>query len=279
MKKILPVVISFIALAAALTGVIVYGLHYSANNSASTTSSATSKIAPTQNDGKSTSQLNKVKLPQLSAEVAANESEVTMHTSDGDITIKFFNDYAPLAVYNFMALAKEGYFNGVSFHRIMKGFMIQSGDPKGDGTGGNSIWYETEKNAKIDSGTGFKTETSSSLYNIRGAVAMANTGSENSNGSQFFINQNADNQQASLKKSAYPTAIYKAYKNGGNPSLDGKYTVFGQVVAGMDIVDKIADTPVTTSSTGEASTPTEQVTINSIDIVKEAPVDISTYTN
>ena len=129
--------------------------------------------------------------PQLSNDVTDNESEVLMHTSEGDITIKLFPKYAPLAVENFLTHAKEGYYNGVLFHRVISDFMIQSGDPKGDGTGGESIWKNKDKS--IDSGNGFKNEISPYLYNIRGAVAMANAGAD-TNGSQFFINQNTDDQ-------------------------------------------------------------------------------------
>lgn len=92
--------------------------------------------------------------PQLSNDVTDNESEVLMHTSEGDITIKLFPKYAPLAVENFLTHAKEGYYNGVLFHRVISDFMIQSGDPKGDGTGGESIWKNKDKS--IDSGNGFK---------------------------------------------------------------------------------------------------------------------------
>ncbi|TYL22877.1 peptidylprolyl isomerase, partial [Streptococcus pyogenes] len=104
--------------------------------------------------------------PQLSDKVADDEAEVKITTTEGAISMKLFPKYAPLAVENFLTHAKEGYYNGVTFHRVIKNFMIQTGDPKGDGTGGESIWKG--KNSKIDSGSGFKTEISSYLYNIRG---------------------------------------------------------------------------------------------------------------
>ena len=200
--------------------------------------------------------------PQLSNDVTDNESEVLMHTSEGDITIKLFPKYAPLAVENFLTHAKEGYYNGVLFHRVISDFMIQSGDPKGDGTGGESIWKNKDKS--IDSGNGFKNEISPSLYNIRGAVAMANAGAD-TNGSQFFINQNTDDQSQKLSSSSYPEPIIGAYAKGGNPSLDGNYTVFGQVIDGMDVVDKIAQT-----ATDDNDKPTTDVTITSIDILKDS---------
>lgn len=200
--------------------------------------------------------------PQLSNDVTDNESEVLMHTSEGDITIKLFPKYAPLAVENFLTHAKEGYYNGVLFHRVISDFMIQSGDPKGDGTGGESIWKNKDKS--IDSGNGFKNEISPYLYNIRGAVAMANAGAD-TNGSQFFINQNTDDQSQKLSSSSYSEPIIGAYAKGGNPSLDGNYTVFGQVIDGMDVVDKIAQT-----ATDDNDKPTTDVTITSIDILKDS---------
>ena len=104
--------------------------------------------------------------------------------------------------------------------------MVQTGDPKGDGTGGQSIWHDKDKTK--DKGTGFKNEITPYLYNIRGALAMANTGQPNTNGSQFFINQNSTDTSAKLPTSKYPKKIIEAYKEGGNPSLDGKHPVFGQ---------------------------------------------------
>ena len=104
--------------------------------------------------------------PQLSKEVAEDEAEVILHTSQGDIRIKLFPKLAPLAVENFLTHAKEGYYNGVTFHRVIDGFMVQTGDPKGDGTGGESIWHDKDKTK--DHGTGFKSEISPYLYNIRG---------------------------------------------------------------------------------------------------------------
>ncbi len=203
--------------------------------------------------------------PQLSTDVADDEAEVIMHTSMGDITLKLFPKYAPLAVENFLTHAKDGYYDGLLFHRVISDFMIQSGDPNGDGTGGQSIWKGKDK--KIDSGSGFVNEISAYLYNIRGALAMANAGAD-TNGSQFFINQNSDDQSSQLPTDKYPQSIIDAYANGGNPSLDGDYTVFGQVIDGMDVVDKIA--AVDTDSNDK---PTTDVTITSIDIVKDYDFD------
>jgi len=175
--------------------------------------------------------------------------------------MKLFPKQAPLAVENFVTHAKDGYYNGVTFHRVINEFMIQTGDPKGDGTGGESIWKG--KDSAIDSGSGFKNEISNQLYNIRGAVSMANAGPD-TNGSQFFIVQNNEDQSDGLLFDDYPKKIINAYKNGGYPSLDGSYTVFGQVVKGMDVVDKIAAT-----KTDSSDKPTTEIKIDSISIDQE----------
>lgn len=112
--------------------------------------------------------------PQLSTEVAEDEAVVKITTNKGDITVKLFPKYAPLAVENFLTHAKEGYYNGLLFHRVINNFMVQTGDPKGDGTGGESIWKG--KDTSKDSGAGFENEYSPYLYNLRGALAMANSG-------------------------------------------------------------------------------------------------------
>lgn len=171
------------------------------------------------------------------------------HTSMGDITVRFFPEEAPLAVENFLTHAREGYYDGVQFHRVMYEFMIQSGDPMSAnadvdsgryGTGGDSIW-----------GGGFEDEFSPDLYNFRGALSMANTGSANSNGSQFFIVQATTVSQSLLEQMEDPEVwwfndmIAEKYDQvGGTPWLDRRHTVFGHVIEGMDVVDAIASVPV-----------------------------------
>ncbi|HFI0352398.1 TPA: peptidylprolyl isomerase [Streptococcus suis] len=199
--------------------------------------------------------------PQLSSEVAENEAAVKIKTTQGDITIKLFPEQAPLTVENFLTHAKNGYYNGTIFHRVIKDFMIQGGDPLGNGTGGESIW--AGKGTTIDAGYGFKDEISAFLYNIRGSLSMANAGA-GTNGSQFFINQNTTDMSSQLSSSKYPTKIVDAYKNGGNPNLDGKHTVFGQVIEGMDIVDKIAAV-----ETDSSDKPKTDVKIEAIEIMKD----------
>lgn len=193
--------------------------------------------------------------PQLSKEVAENEKLVEMETSMGNIKIKLFPEYAPKAVENFVKHSEEGYYDGLIFHRVIKDFMIQGGDPKGNGTGGESIW-----------GKPFEDEFSKNLYNLRGALSMANSGA-NTNGSQFFIVQSTKldpSMKSKLEESGFPKEIIEAYdKNGGTPWLDQRHTVFGQVIEGMDVVDKIADTPV-----GDQDKPEKDVIIKKINVLK-----------
>ncbi|WP_280739279.1 MULTISPECIES: peptidylprolyl isomerase [unclassified Enterococcus] len=197
--------------------------------------------------------LDSLELPQLSTEVAPNEDLVEMVTTMGSIKIKLFPELAPKTVENFMTHAKDGYYNGVIFHRVIDNFMIQGGDPLGNGTGGESIW-----------GNSFADEFSPQLYNIRGALSMANAG-PNTNGSQFFIVQNTDDFSANLVPTAYPSGIIDAYKNGGAPHLDGVHTVFGQVIEGMDVVDNIAK-----AEKNAADRPNEEIKIEEIKILQEA---------
>jgi cyclophilin family peptidyl-prolyl cis-trans isomerase len=127
-------------------------------------------------------------------------SQATLHTNRGPIKVRFFDEDAPKTVENFRKLAGEGFYDGLIFHRVIKDFMIQGGDPEGTGTGGPGYTFEDEINQhKI----------------VRGALAMANAG-PNTNGSQFFI-----------------------VTTDAAPWLDGKHTVFGQVTAGMETVDSI----------------------------------------
>lgn len=250
-----------------LSSLALTGCSSASDNTATSTQTSSSSTADTTSSSQYAKDLAyainnpSATFPQLSTDIADNEAAVKIKTSQGDITVKLFPEEAPLAVENFLTHAKEGYYNGIIFHRVINGFMIQGGDPNGDGTGGQSIWAGKDEN--IDSGNGFKNEISAFLYNIRGALAMANAGAD-TNGSQFFINQNTADASSQLSTASHPGKIIEAYKNGGNPSLDGGYTVFGQVIEGMDIVDKIA--AVETDSNDK---PTSDVTINSIEIVKD----------
>ena len=178
-----------------------------------------------------------------------------MHTNMGDIKIKLFPEKAPKTVENFVTHSKNGYYNGLKFHRVINDFMIQGGDPRGNGTGGESIW-----------GGNFPDEFDPELHNLRGALSMANSG-PNTNGSQFFIVQarevpaNMLEQMRDLEDNGFPADITAAYAElGGTPWLDFRHTVFGQVTDGMDVVDAIA--AVETNN----DVPCEDVIISSIDI-------------
>jgi peptidyl-prolyl cis-trans isomerase B (cyclophilin B) len=174
--------------------------------------------------------------PQLSNEVSENEKLVEIETTLGNIKIKLFPEYAPKAVENFLEHSEEGYYDGLIFHRVINDFMIQGGDPNGDGTGGESIY-----------GKPFEDEFSNNLFNLRGALSMANSGA-NTNGSQFFIVQKKSvdpSIKTEMEKAGISNEVIEAYEDlGGTPWLDNRHTVFGHVVEGMDIVDKIAETPV-----------------------------------
>ena len=139
---------------------------------------------------------------------------VVIETSMGTIEVEMYRAEAPKAVENFVKLAEKGYYNGIIFHRVIDKFMIQGGDPKGNGTGGESFY-----------GKGFEDEISPKhKFDRAGLLAMANTGQPMSNGSQFFI-------------TLAPTAW-----------LNGKHTIFGEVVAGMDVVTAIGKVPVKTGA-------------------------------
>lgn len=164
----------------------------------------------------------------------SGDTVAVIKTNMGDIKVKFFPEHAPKAVENFTTHAKNGYYDNIIFHRVIKDFMIQGGDPTGTGMGGESIW-----------GRSFEDEFSPELHNIRGALSMANAG-PCTNGSQFFIVHAStvpDGMTDQMKQlpESYPADCVEAYeKVGGTPWLDYHHTVFGQVYEGMDVVDAIA---------------------------------------
>jgi len=158
---------------------------------------------------------------------ADKDYSATIHTNKGDIVVDLFESEVPITVNNFVFLAQQGYYTNVPFHRVISGFMIQTGDPTGTGRGGPGYTFQDEKVAR-------KYE--------RGVVAMANAG-PNTNGSQFFICQGPNVE-----------------------SLPPNYTIFGEVTSGMDVVDAIANVPVGPSDSGEQSKPLEPVTMLSVDI-------------
>lgn len=189
--------------------------------------------------------------PQL--DLSSVERKVILHTNKGDIELVLFEDLVPKTVANFLGLANQGYYDGIIFHRVIKDFMIQGGDPTGSGMGGESIYGES-----------FEDEFTPNLFNLYGALSMANAG-PNTNGSQFFIvtAPNVPAQMLSqLKGAGFPEPIIEAYTdNGGTPWLDQKHTVFGHVLNGMDVVEAIQN-----SETGFMDKPKEEVVIESITV-------------
>ena len=178
----------------------------------------------------------------------------TIKTNHGDMRVKLFPGHAPKTVANFIALSKDGYYDGVIFHRIIKDFMIQGGDPTGTGMGGESIYGES-----------FEDEFSEELYNVRGALSMANAG-PNTNGSQFFIvqNQHLPYSKKEIARGGWPEPIAEIYaEQGGTPHLDRRHTVFGQLAdeASYEVLDAIAGV-----ETGAMDKPVEDVIIETIEI-------------
>jgi peptidylprolyl isomerase len=161
--------------------------------------------------------------------ILTNKYTATFDTSKGPITVELFADKTPRTVNNFVALARKGFYDNTVFHRIIEGFMIQGGDPKGDGTGGPGYKFDDES---------FEGEYT------RGTIAMANAGPD-TNGSQFFI------------------------MHEDTLSLPKNYVIFGKVTEGLDTVDAIAESPVSTSMSGEKSKPVTPIKVKTITIDEE----------
>lgn len=182
--------------------------------------------------------------------------KAVIKTNKGDMSFELYPQYAPKAVENFATHAKNGYYNGLIFHRVIKDFMIQGGDPTGTGCGGESIW-----------GKSFEDEFSLDARNYYGALSMANSG-PNTNGSQFFIVQAKSvpdsllSQMEGLKDNGYPQTVIDKYKEvGGTPWLDFHHTVFGMITDGTDVLEDIAAT-----RTGMGDKPVYDVVIDTIEI-------------
>jgi cyclophilin family peptidyl-prolyl cis-trans isomerase len=168
-------------------------------------------------------------------------------TTMGSFAVELYTDKVPITAGNFINHAKDGYYDGIIFHRVMKDFMIQGGDPKGDGTGGYAYEYhEGLGNPDNQETWTIPDEFHEDLSNVRKSISMANTGLANSGGSQFFINV-VDN-------------TYLDYKTEPN-----KHAVFGMVISGMDVVDDISNVETNPST----NKPLTNVVINSITIVNE----------
>ncbi len=265
-------IITGLALSLAALTLVACGQKDTAGTTDDTGAEVTNETAENNEDGLEAFS----ELPQLNG-VQTGDTIATIHTNKGDVKVWFFDDYAPKAVENFVTHAEEGYYDGVTFHRVINDFMIQGGDPEGTGRGGESIW-----------GADFENEVSLNLRSFRGALCMANAGPD-TNGSQFYIVQSDqhDEMKAMLESTdasqiyqnsqntftdkegnyltigdVFPQKVIDAYGElGGYPALDLGYTVFGQVYEGMDIVDSIAAV-----ETDENDKPLEDIIIESIEV-------------
>jgi len=166
----------------------------------------------------------------------ASNEVVIIKTSEGEMVIEFWSDAAPKTVENFKKLARSGFYDRTTFHRIVKGFMIQGGDPNSKDP--------AKENSYGQGGPGYKIKAEFNNHSHeRGVISMARGPDPDSAGSQFFI-------------CLAPV-----------PRLDGQYTTFGKLIKGDDVLEKIGDTPVTRNSMGENSKPTKRVIIESVKIV------------
>ena len=181
----------------------------------------------------------KAKTPAAKA-AAAGEEVAILETSRGRMVVEFWEKDAPKTVANFKKLARQGFYDGTGFHRIIKGFMVQAGDPKS----------KNQKAADLGTGDpGYKIPDEFSARNhVKGVLSMANSGTPNSAGSQFFI------------------------MHATQPHLDGKYTAFGKLIEGMSVLDAIASSPTGPNAMmgGEKSRPLEWTTMKSVKIVPRA---------
>jgi cyclophilin family peptidyl-prolyl cis-trans isomerase len=182
---------------------------------------------PDENQPEGQQQMEWDSAPAMQLEQGKNYS-ATIKTNKGEIVVDLFETEVPVTVNNFVFLAEQGFYTDVPFHRVINGFMIQTGDPTGSGAGGPGYRFADEPVTRD--------------YE-RGIVAMANAG-PNTNGSQFFI-MHADNP------------------------LPKNYTIFGQVVSGLDVVDALATTPVSANARGERSVPNEPLVMESVTISSE----------
>lgn len=247
MKKIISVFTLAAASASLLTGC--EGTKTNSDESSSTSGSTVSVAENVE--------IHNFIMPEIGEKIAV------INVKDyGAIKIKLFPEDAEKGVENFVGLAEMGYYDEIIFHRIIPNFMNQGGDPKGNGTGGKSIW-----------GTEFDGGTDENLYHFTGAVAYANSGSTSTNGSQFYIVNTPDGymeysceELMAMDPSYYwPENVIEKYKEvGGVPFLDGGYTVFGQVFEGMDVVRAMAEV----ETNPENDKPLTQVMMENIEIVE-----------
>ena len=218
---------------------------------------AAESSSPESQDGEAgASALLQFELPQEGDEI------VVIHTSMGTLKVMLFPEVAPKAVENFVTHAKEGYYNGLKFYKVQKNKCLYTGDPNGDGTGGESVFQD--ENGRVQP---FEDEYSMDLWHFNGALSMVNDGAEDHNGSRFcFVQSSSVNADMLLemKNIGFPSNVILKYAGvGGAPWLDTKQVVFAQVYDGLDVLDAIAAVEV-----DENGVPKENVVINSMSVEK-----------
>lgn len=260
LRKIAAVAMSIAMLTALLTACGEDESSSSSKSSGNSDSSSASQADPSFDP-------SSLKLTNFTPPEKGEEIIVMKLKDRGEVKIKLFPKQADKGVENFTGLAKKGYYDGLIFHRVIKDFMVQGGDPEGTGMGGESIWGE-----KFDGGV------SDELNHVAGAVAYANSGSTATNGSQFYIVTGTPYDEITLKQLGdsgltFSDEEMKAYENlGGAPWLDGSYTIFGQVFDGLD---KIFD--MQNVETDEMDKPKEDVVIEKISVEKYDGGDVKFF--
>ena len=206
--------------------------------------------------GQKTVNLSKVESDEMQfAAPESGDTVATIKTSKGDIKVILYPKYAPLAVENFVTHAENGYYDGVTFHRVVEDFVIQSGDPTGTGNGGDSIWQLP-----------FSDEFSDRLHHYTGALSMANMG-EDTNRRQFFIVTSMPKSMTAevvelMEEAGWREGIVDTYKQaGGAPNLDYRYTVFGQVYEGLEVAFAINGV-----KTDDNEKPKDDIVIKTIEV-------------
>ena len=208
----------------------------------------------TEGTGEESSALLQFELPEQGDEI------VVIHTSKGTLKVMLFPEIAPKAVENFVTHAKEGYYNGLKFYQIKPDKCLYTGDPTGNGTGGESI-FQDEDGRSVP----FEDEYSMDLWHFNGALSMVNDGKEDNNNSRFCFVQSSNvsaDMLLEMKNIGFPSDVILKYAGvGGAPWLDTKQVVFAQVFEGLDVLDAIAAVEV-----DENGVPKENVLITSMSV-------------
>lgn len=235
---------------------------------AGTDPASTAGESPVSGNGENNLDNDAVTLVQFQSP-SQSERIVVLKTSKGEIRLRLFPEQAPKAVENFITLAEEGYYNGLTFHSVIRNGLMEAGDPSGDGSGGQSAF------AADDADPGyFEDEFSMHLWHFRGALSMVHMdGQPGTNNSQFSIvqgNMLSDQRIEDMKAIKFPEKVIAQYQEvGGAPHLDWKCTVFGMVAdeESMEVVDQIAAVKVE-DPTAKNYKPVESILIENVEVVK-----------